>query len=526
MDADVIISGAGPNGLLLACELALGGARALVVERLDGRTTAQRANGLVGQVLQCLDQRGLYEPLAGSAGPAPSAPFFQFGGIPLDLRDVDVPLTLMMVPQTRIEEVLEARARELGVEIRRGVEVLGFRQTSSPQSSDGSIDVEVSGPAGTTTLTGAYVVGADGGRSFVRKHAGIDFDGVTSDEFVSRSAHVGISDDARDSATGGIRLGKSTVAPFRHNRFPTGVVAIMPLGAPGRMLVSVMEWNGASVTENDSAEPVEEELEAAFERVTGHPLPVAADAIGRNENMRRVIGVNSRQASRYRDGRVLLLGDAAHVHSAVGGPGLNLGLQDALNLGWKLAAVVSGAAPVDLLDSYESERMPASARVLMHTRAQMALMAPGPGVDAQRELLAELLGDVAARARLAGMLSGADVRYEMGGADPSNSYVGHLAPELTVSGDGAHTRLVEVLRRAKPVLVSGPGVDDGITGLDVPDTIIRVDAPELGDTALFIRPDGYVAWALDGVADAQAVDGLRSAIERWSPAPAFSSSAR
>jgi len=478
---DVVIAGAGPNGLLLACELALAGVRPLVLERLPEPTTEQRANGLVGQIIRMLDRRGLYERLADSPGPPQPAPGFTFGAFPLDLHDLpDHPLYTMLVPQRRIEQMLTERAAELGVEIRRGHEVLGLTQQA------GSVTVEIAGAA---PVEASYLVGADGGHSVVRKLAGIDFPGVTRDDRVSRTAHVSVPATMVDGQ-GALHVpGFGVVPPFLHTRTERGMFTWAPM--PGRdPLISVGERHQPGAGEMTLAE-----LREAAARVLGADLPLAAPTGAGPHLLRRVEGGNTRLAATYRSGRVLLLGDAAHVHSAFGGSGLNLGLQDAINLGWKLAAEVRGHAPDGLLDTYSSERRPVGERVNMHTRAQSVLVGPGGEVTALRQLFGELLSSADTRRHLAELIAGADIRYEMPGA--TGPRVGRWAPDVP--------GLTALTRTGRPLLLDPTG------RLDVGAWAARVDvaaAPGL-DTALLLRPDCYVAW------EGTTGDGLEQALAAW-----------
>ncbi|OLF15355.1 FAD-dependent monooxygenase [Actinophytocola xanthii] len=499
---DVVIAGAGPNGLMLACELRLAGVTPVVLERMPERGTTQRANGLVGQVVRMLDRRGLYETLSGSADPPQPAPGFMFGALPLELGVLaDNPLYTLAVPQQRIEQVLEERAVELGVEIRRGHALTGLSQDAD------AVTVEVDGPDGPYRLAGRYLVGADGGHSPTRKLTGIGFPGVTTDDSVSRVAHVSVPAELVDPTTGGLNVpGYGVVPPFTHHRTEHGLFVWAPF--PSRpALVSTTER--ASV--DDTAPMTLEELAASIRRVLGGDLPLAAPEGAGPHLLRRLVGGNTRIAERFRSGRVLLVGDAAHVHSAMGGAGLNLGLQDAVNLGWKLAATVRGTAPEGLLDTYESERRPVSQRVVMHTQAQSALVAPGEEVTQLRALFSELLRDEATVQRIADLLSGADIRYDVG--FPSG---GHWAPDLVLDTGRGPVRLAELTRDAHPLLIdlTPNGALADRFGSRVPVVTGRADFPT---TAMLLRPDCYVAWSsTDPSPD---TEGLDAAIGRWFGSP-------
>ncbi|MEV0276566.1 FAD-dependent monooxygenase [Streptomyces sp. NPDC050610] len=478
---DVVIAGAGPNGLMLACELALAGARPLVLERHPEPVDEQRANGLVGQVIRMLDRRGLYERLTEPGAVPEPAPGFVFGAFPLALHDLpDNSLYVLPVPQLRIEKMLAERAAELGVEIRRGHEVVGLTQ------GERSVVIEI---RDREPVEAAFLVGADGGHSAVRKLVGIDFPGVTADDSVSRTGHVSVPEDMV-GADGGLTVpGFGVVPPFQHLRTERGLFTWAPF--PGQdPKVSTAEWDQPAEGEASLGE-----LRASASRVLGVDVPLAPPTGPGPHLIRRLFGGNTRIAARYRAGRVLLLGDAAHVHSAIGGPGLNMGLQDAVNLGWKLAAEVRGHAPAGLLDTYESERSPVARRVAMHTQAQSLLTRPGGDVTALRELFGELLGHPSARQHIADLLSGADTMYDMGPA--AGPLVGRWAPDLP--------GLRELTRTARPLLLDPTGALDTGPWAPLADT---VTVPEL-DTALLLRPDCYIAW--QGTTD----DGLHKALGAW-----------
>jgi 2-polyprenyl-6-methoxyphenol hydroxylase-like FAD-dependent oxidoreductase len=476
---DVVVVGAGPNGLMLACELALAGVRPLVLERRTAPSTEQRANGLVGRIIPMLHRRGLYERLTGRPGGPTPAPGHVFGAFPLRLADLpDNPMHILLASQQKIEAMLGERAAELGVEVRGGHTLTGLDQ------KDDRVAAEVSGPDGPYRIEARYLVGADGGHSVTRKLSGIAFPGVTDDRSVSRTAVVDVPDDLRDPATGGLRVpGYGLIPPFQHQRTERGLVAFAPF-PDGRNLITV------STTARPAGEaPVTvAEVLATLGYVIGVDVPLLPPTGPEPHTLRRLEGGNTRIAGSYRKDRVLLLGDAAHVHSAMGGPGLNLGLQDAINLGWKLAAQVAGWAPGGLLDTYESERRPVAARVVMHTQAQAMLAGPGPAVTALRALFAELMEEETVVLRLAALIAGTDFRYD---------HCGDFAPGL---GTLTHT--------GRPLLVDNTGT----LATEVAPWRDRVDvvtAPLPSGTAMLVRPDNYVAWTDDSD------EPLPVALGRW-----------
>lgn len=492
-DAEVLIAGAGPNGLMLACELALAGVRPLVIDRLPGPGAEPKANGLVGQVVRQLDMRGLYRRFSGAAtDPEPTAGWI-FSGMQVPLAGLaDNPMYAMMIAQPTLVRLLLERSAELGVHVRWGHAVEGLAD-----GSDG-VRVTVAGPQGDTTLRVDHLVGADGGRSAVRKLAGIPFPGHTS-HTVSRVAHVDVPDELR-TADGGLEVPGYGRLPFGHTRLERGGIIFADLGQANPMLGTIEFGNVDEVAADiDAADPLTlPELRRSARRVLGVDVPFGPPRGDGPHALRRIAGQNTRQAEQYRSGHVLLLGDAAHVHSAMGGPGLNLGLQDAMNLGWKLAATVRGEAPSGLLDTYHSERHPVGRRVMMQSMSQTALFSPGPEIGALRDLFTELLALPAVARHMAGLLAGSDVRYEVGDAHP---FSGYLAPDLRLE-DGR--RVAELLHGARPVLVG--------------DAVPAVEAVEVvragirgGPAAMLIRPDGYVAWATDGPAHR----GLETALARW-----------
>ncbi|MCO6009420.1 FAD-dependent monooxygenase [Actinoallomurus purpureus] len=512
MISDVVIAGAGPNGLMLACELSLAGVRPIVLERLPESSAEPRANGLVGQVVRMLDRRGLYERLSGSKEPPQPAPAYMFGALPLDLSALeDNPLFLLPVPQVRITQVLAERAVELGVEIRRGHALADLDQ------DDEAVTVTVMGPDGSYRIRTRYLVGADGGQSVTRKRSGIDFPGVTRDDTVSRTVHAHPPAAWVDPATGALDVpGYGVIPSFMHHRNERGVFAFAPF--PGREpLVTTLELGAPG----DGDGPMTlDEMRASIRRVLGVDMPLGPPTGEGPHLLRRLTGGNTRLAERFRDRRVFLVGDAAHVHSAIGGPGLNLGLQDTVNLGWKLAAEILGHAPPRLLDTYETERRPVAERVVLHTQAQSALIAPGSEVTALRELFTELLGDRNTVRRIADLMAGADIRYDMGVRD-AHPLVGRWAPDLVLRTETGTVRLAEPTRTARPLLLDL--TEDASLGSALPARGDQIDVvtarprgPEAPATAMLLRPDCYVAWASDSARpDAAELDGLHAAVRRW-----------
>lgn len=512
---DVVIAGGGPNGLMLASELGLNGIRPVVLDPMPGPNPMRRANGVIGQGVRILDHRGLYGTLSGTTEPPRLNPRPMFAAFPLDLTAmIDSQVYLLPVQQPRLVQTLADRAVELGADIRWGHALTGF-----DQDADG-LTIDVAGPAGNYRLRAEYLIGADGGTSMTRKLAGIEFPGMSSYDLVARMGFDVLPPaDWIDPVSGGLDIpGFGRVPPLQFHRTDQGVFAYGALG--GRAAMIVFELDGAAreepLDDADDQPPMSlAELEASAKRVLGADVPLRPVSPDAPLDLRRFCGINSRIASRYQTGRVILVGDAAHVHSPMGGPGLNLGLQDAVNLGWKLAAVLRGRVEPELLATYEAERRPAAERVIMHSRAQLALVRPGPEVTALRQLFSELLTDSGIARRLSDLISGAENRY---GTDPdAHPLTGYWVPDFGVTNDGATRRVAELARTGRPLLVDL--TDSGCLAAAVTDAAERLTVAggqpdrQVPATALLVRPDGYVAWASS--AASPDVDELRRVLTRW-----------
>ncbi|MEU5531942.1 FAD-dependent monooxygenase [Streptomyces sp. NPDC020362] len=506
-DYDVVVAGAGPVGLFLGCELRLGGARVLVVERLTEIDRTIKAGAVNIPSAVAFYRRGLLPAMAAvwdaarermrAAGKGHRIPpkfAGHFAGIMMDpdLFDGSGPAWQdvgpaaeagLGVPQAELERILAERARELGVELRRGVELTGFT------ADEDGVTVHLDGDGGAEEIRAGWLVGCDGGRSTVRKLAGFDFPG-TAPEITGYQAVVEL--------TGAERLGEgwntTEVGTYVHGPFP------------GRMLS--VEFDGPPA--DRSAPITAEELQASLRRVSQVPEVTVTKVVSATR-----FTDNARQATDYRKGRVLLAGDAAHVHSPFGGQGLNLGIGDAMNLGWKLAAVVSGRAPESLLDSYTAERHPIGAWVLDWTRAQIALMRPDRHARALRRVVTDMALTTTGTTYLVTRISGVWQTYDLPGDHP---LTGHSAPDLELA-DG--TRLGDRLHTGRALLLDlgdDPGLRARAEGygdrLDVSTTACPARP---GLAALFVRPDGFVAWAADTGDDGAA---LPEALEHWLGTPA------
>jgi 2-polyprenyl-6-methoxyphenol hydroxylase-like FAD-dependent oxidoreductase len=492
----VVIAGGGPTGMMLAAELALAGVDAVIVERRESQALAgSRAGGLHARTIEVFDQRGIAERFLAEGQVAQVA---GFAGVTLDLGDVPTrhPYGLGLW-QNHIERILAAWVRELGVPVLHGSEVAGFAQ------DDAGVDVSL---ADGRTLRTAYLVGCDGGRSTVRKAAGIDFPGwdpttsaIIAEVEMTEAPRLGMHRDA----LGTHALGREAY------EVRDGQVVFADHGPVRVMLTEREPVAGREATLDD--------LRAGLIAVYGTDFGAHSPTwISRFTD-------TTRQAASYRAGRVLLAGDAAHVHAPDGGHGLNTGVQDAVNLGWKLAQVVRGTSHDALLDTYHAERHPVAARVLRRTMAAVALRRTDERTAAVREALAELLAMDEPRRRLAAEMSGLGIRYDLGDGHP---LLGRRMPDLDLATDGGPVRVFTLLHAARPLLLNlgAPGSLDIVPWAD---RVRRVDArydgpwalPEIGavaaPAAVLIRPDGYVAWVGDG-----SPRGLTDALTTWFGAPA------
>lgn len=500
VDADVVMVGAGPTGLMLAGELAQLGVRTVVLERRSEPSEMAKAGGLAGQILQLLHYRGELDRFRGSStGPDP-APRFPFGGLHLDFSQLDdSPMRAVLLPQPLLERVLAERAIEQGADVRRGHELVALHQ------DDDAVTVEVEGPHAPYSLAASFLVGCDGGRSRVRHLAGIEFPGTSFPE-IERLAALSVPESVTVLEDGGLEVAGVGKIPFGYTATERGVFACS--GTAGQMGVYTAEVE--AIEYDDEAPMTVEELGASVNRVLGIELP-----LGEPLRMTR-FGYSARQADRYRDGRVFLAGDAAHLFPA-GGVAVNAGMLDAANLAWKLAGTIHGWAPLALLDTYSDERRTAAERTLLHTRAQVALRrGHGPGGDALRELFLELSADEQPLRRLGALMAGTDVGASVSDQRP---LVGSFATDRALHVEHQDPRFAGILAQGRPVLLDLADRADlrELAG----EWAGRVDVVSLAvedrpADALLIRPDGIVAWtAMVDEPGETASSSLRKAMTTW-----------
>lgn len=507
IETDVIIVGAGPTGLMLAGELRLAGVRPLVLERQPQRRDIPKAGGLGGQILALLRYRGLLERFeAACTGPVP-APRFPFGGVHLDFTQLaDPPMHALPLPQQQLEQLLDERADELGVDIRRGHEVTGVSQ------DDAAVTVDVRGPDGPYRVIARYLVGCDGARSRVRDWAGIPFPGTTYPE-VNRLAQVTLPDTVSVLGNGDLDVPGFGTIRAGFTRTNHGLLGVG--SSPGSKAVSVYTIEDESVEYDDDVPMSVTELQDSVNRVLGAHLPVA-EAIRLSR-----FTFKARQAERYRDGRILLAGDAAHLFPATG-VALNAGMLDAVNLAWKLAADLDGWAPSGLLDTYHDERHLAGTRTMLHTRAQVALRrGHDPAAEALREVFQELLADEQPLRRMGALVAGTDIRYPM--PNSTHTLAGTFAPDLTLHTDQGITSVAELMHPARPILLDladRPDLRQTAREWEDRVDIHTAKTDQRPADLLLIRPDAHIAWAatIDEPADT-AAPALREALSGWFGTP-------
>jgi 3-(3-hydroxy-phenyl)propionate hydroxylase len=490
-DHAVVIAGGGPTGLMLAGELALAGVDVAIIERRpDQRLSGSRALGISSRTIEVLDQRGIADRFL-AAGQAAQVTGFAVSR--LDITDFPTRHNYgLALRQKHIERLLAEWVTGLGAPIRYGHELTGFVQ------HDTGVDITL---ADGRSLRAKYLVGCDGGRSVVRKTAGIDFPG-----WDATTSNILAEVEMTQRPPYGVHRGPTGVYAFGREEYEIkGAEIIYKEVGPIGVMVTEPD---ASATAEPTLDDVKRLLVAACGTDYGAHSPTW---ISRFTDM-------TRQAAEYRRGRVLLAGDAAHVHSPIGGQGLSAGVQDAVNLGWKLAQVISGSSPDSLIDTYHAERHPVGARVLKATMAQVALHRDDARTLAAREIVGDLLRMEEPRKHIAGMMSGLDIRYDLGNGHP---LLGRRMPDLDVVTASGLRRVFSLLHKAQPLLLN-LGAPRALDLASRSGRVQYVDAtyagkwelPVLGEVpapaAVLIRPDGHVAWVGDGTAE-----GLTESLVRW-----------
>ena len=508
MDAEAIIVGAGPTGLMLACELRLAGVRPLVLERQPQIRDIPKAGGLSGQILELLRYRGELERFEAAGTAAIPAPRLPWGGMHVDFTQLaDPPMEVLPLPQPQLERVLDDFARELGAETRRGQEVVGLSQ------DDVAVTADVRGSDGPTRVTAKYLVGCDGASSRVRDLAGIPFPGITYPE-VQRLAQVTVPEGVTVLENGDIDVAAHGRIPFGFTRTERGEFA---LGSTNPGLIGLYTSEEEAVAYDDDEPMTVTELRDSIRRVLGVDLP-----LGEPTRLTRFT-FHARQVERYREGRILMAGDAAHLFPSPG-VALGAGLLDGVNLGWKLAADVQSWAPDGLLDTYHDERQLASARNMLHAQAQVAIRrGHDPAAVALRELFQELLADEQPLRRLGGLMAGSEVRYPFPGHD-HHALIGTFAPDLALRTGRGATSVAELMHGARPTfidLADRPDLREIAEDWQGRVDIHTASAEYRPADALLIRPDVHVAWAATiDEPNEPAAPSLREALAGWFGAPA------
>ncbi|MER5950796.1 FAD-dependent monooxygenase [Streptomyces sp. NPDC001904] len=483
---DVIVVGAGPAGLMLAGELRLGGAEVVVCDRAPGPSGQSRALGFNRRAAECLDQRGLLDRL----GEFRWGPMGHFGGVRFDLGMLDEDHSgVLGLSQARTEEALAGWLADLGVPVHRGREVTALHQ------DDDGVLLTLEGPGGGAQWRAGYVVGCDGAGSTVRALAGIP----VRDWEPTRGMYT--------AEIEGIALRPRPIG----ERLPGGrMVVCTPVG-PGRYRVVVHD--PALPARPDLASLTFAQVAEAWQQLTGESLD------GAKPLWWWACGNAAALAEEYRRGRVFLAGDAAHEIPPLAAWGLSAGLQDAVNLGWKLAAVVTGRAGEELLDTYHAERHPVGVDLVKNARAAQKIYLGDDALDPVREVMGELLAHKDAAGQVAGIVSGLGIRYDLAKGD--HPLLGcRLSPDTALTtADGTRTRLADHQRTGHALLITPP---DTPLPRPLPDRLDHLTATlhttgaEVLD-AVLVRPDGHIAWTSPGT-----TDDLTHALERWFPAPARS----
>jgi 3-(3-hydroxy-phenyl)propionate hydroxylase len=480
IEHEVVIAGGGPTGMMLAAELALAKVDVAIVERRpDHVLVGSRAGGFHSRTIEVLDQRGVADRFLAEGQPAQAT---MIASAVLDMSDFPTryPYTLG-IWQNKIERIMAAWIAELPVRISYATEVAGFDQDGA------GVDVELSDGQ---SLRAQYLVGCDGGRSLIRKAVGIEFPGW---------------DATRSNLIAEVEVTEEPPRGIRHDAVGVHWLHTMEDGRIVRVVTTEQQLG-------PSSEPTLRDLSEALIAVFGTDFGVHDPTwISRFTDM-------TRQAASYRAGRVLLAGDAAHVHYPAGGQGLSLGVQDAVNLGWKLAQVVNGTSPESLLDTYQDERHPVAARALKHTMALTALQRRDERLQPLVELVSEMAVMDEPRKRIAGLGSGLDIHYDLGEGHPQ---LGRRMPDLDIVTADGPLRVFELLHGARPVLLN-LGESGGFDITPWADRVQLIDAEYVGPwelpvlgavtapAAVLIRPDGYVAWVGEGTDT-----GVRDALTTW-----------